>query len=240
MNAGIDKVVFNYIQYVLLDINLAFILVYFLCFIQLKFYFELSQNKCLFWLYFIFQRHGHPQKLNLGRKLAHYSLWFTIVCGGKPVFVPDWILCKNGKLNRWTSLQGLFSLYFSYLPGTLLKSLAHPERTLYILSLHTRCWWICIRPEIQKQTGQLRLPALACSRNQKDSCLKDSQGLFNKSVSLMCSPQVIFQTLMKENTIKHGHHSFQGDQSLFWALCCLVLKSQSKLFPFTVSGQTHT
>lgn len=108
MNAGIDKVVFNYIQYVLLDINLAFILVYFLCFIQLKFYFELSQNKCLFWLYFIFQRHGHPQKLNLGRKLAHYSLWFTIVCGGKPVFVPDWILCKNGKLNRWILLQGFF------------------------------------------------------------------------------------------------------------------------------------
>lgn len=133
MNAGIDKVVFNYIQYVLLDINLAFIQVYFLYFIQLKFYFELSQNKCLFWLYFIFQRHGHPQKLNLGRKLAHYSLWFTIVCGGKPVFVPDWILCKNGKLNRWILLQGLFfSLFFLFtrnpteVPCSSWKDIIHP------------------------------------------------------------------------------------------------------------------
>jgi hypothetical protein len=56
MNARIDKVEFNYIQYVLLDINLAFILVYFLCFEQLNFYFELSQNKCLSWLYVIPQK----------------------------------------------------------------------------------------------------------------------------------------------------------------------------------------
>lgn len=72
MNAGADKVEFNYIQYVLLDIKLAFFIIIF--FSQLKFYFKPSRNTYVLAALYSSEAMGISENLIWKKNLAHFSL----------------------------------------------------------------------------------------------------------------------------------------------------------------------
>lgn len=96
MNARADKVEFNYIQYVLLDIKLAFFIIIFL----LRWNFILSLHKihvCLSCTLF-FRSHRLQWNFNLEKNLAHFSLWFIILYSSKAIFVPDWIFAGRSEI----------------------------------------------------------------------------------------------------------------------------------------------
>lgn len=120
MSAGADKVEFNYILYVLLNIKLAFLFF----FLSWNFILSLHQiDICLSCTSF-FRSQGHRWKFNLEKKLAYSSLGCSIVYSSKAVFVPDWVFCKEIRnLIRYSVLRSLLpcspALYCSPVPRHL-------------------------------------------------------------------------------------------------------------------------
>ena len=128
MNAGADKVEFNYILYVLLNIKLEFLLFFFLSW---NFILSLHQIDICLSCTLFFRSHGHQWKFNLEKMLAHSSLWCSIVCISKAVFVPDWIFYKGSV--TWSGTLSWEAFFLvpklpSAAPGPII---CLPEGTLY-------------------------------------------------------------------------------------------------------------